>query len=49
MYQNMIKKGMCKCSHCMPARYRNGGMWLFRQNVVFDEEQIENIYVVCRD
>ena len=49
IYQNMVKKGMCKCSHCKPARYKNGGMWLLRQNVVFDEEQIENVYVVCRD
>ena len=48
IYENMIKKGMCRCSHCKPSRYKNGGLWLVRQNVAFDEEQIENIYVVCR-
>ena len=49
IYQSMIKKGMCKCSHCKPRRYRMGGLWLLRQNVSFDEKQVENIYVVCRD
>ena len=49
IYQKMIKKGMCRCSNCKPTRYRMGGLWLLRQNINFDEEQIENVYVVYRD
>ena len=47
--QNMIKKGICKCSPCKPTKYRMGSLWLLRQNVNFDEDQLENMYVVCRD
>ena len=46
-YDEIIKKGYCKCCHCKPVKLRSKGIWILREiNLKF---QTDIIYVVCRE
>ena len=46
-YDQMIKSGLCSCTHCKPLKFRSKGIWILRE--INHEYQTHIKYVTCRE